>query len=46
MNNHYYNKNLQDDIILTNINFVIEIIKDKIEVLKKLHPPAPASGGD
>jgi very-short-patch-repair endonuclease len=36
----------QDDVILNNINFVIEIIKEMIEKLKINHPPAPASGGD
>jgi len=35
-----------DNVILTNINFVIEIIQNKIEELKIIHPPTPASGGD
>ena len=36
----------EDNVILENIDFVIGIIKDKIEELKKVHPPTPASGGD
>ena len=35
-----------DNLILNNIDFVIGIIQDKIEELKKNPPPAPASGGD
>ena len=29
---------IQDGVILNNINFVVEIIKDKIEELKIIHP--------
>jgi len=36
----------EDNLILNNINLVIEVIKGKIEELKQIHPPTPASGGD
>ena len=35
-----------DNLILNNMDFVIGIIRDKIEELKKIHPLTPASGGD
>ena len=37
-----------DDVVLNNINFVVGVIRDKIEELKKIHPRptgTPASGG-
>jgi len=34
----------QDHVILNNINFVIGIIQDKIEELKKIHPLPPPAG--
>jgi len=36
----------QDSTILTNINFVIEILKDKIEELKMIHPLCPPPAGE
>jgi len=35
----------QDSVILGDINFVTEIIRDKIEELKTLHPPNPRQRG-
>jgi len=36
----------EDNVVLSNIDFVIGVIRGKIEELKKVHPPTPASGGD
>jgi len=35
----------QDNVILNNINFVIGVIQDKIEELKKIHPQSPPMEG-
>ena len=35
-----------DHLILNNMDFVIGVIRDKIEELKKIHPLTPASGGN